>query len=90
MKMEEGIPGGGTACTRPGRGIVKVCSGSRKCLVYLEHRVDCETKLWKALNARLRPGKVGWEEILTFGDSHGVFEIETAMFLLGCGSHLGC
>lgn len=48
---------------RPGSRMVKVCSGSKKM-----SGVDCETKLWKALNARLRPGQGRWDKILTLGD----------------------
>lgn len=56
-------------------------------LIYLERRGDHETKLWKALNARLGPGQVGWGEIVTLRDSQGVFWVEIAMFWLGCGRH---
>lgn len=51
--------------------------------------MDQETKLWKALSARLGPGQVGWGEILTFRNSQGVFGVEIAMFWLGCSSHQG-
>ena len=52
----------------------------------LEHH---ETKLQKSFNARLRTGQVGQGELLTFGGNQGVFESETAMLWLGCGSHAG-
>lgn len=63
--------------------------GAENDMVYLEHRVDHEIKLWKALNGKLKPAQVGWGEIPTFGDSQGVFKVETAMFWLELGSHLG-